>query len=285
MSMPFDATLKDLVQTYLHDYEMQIGLEEFEPLTPLNVDLSTVTAATDVALGQGNPPNRVVDLNFQSGAAADLAARGLLYNALLHHRFGVPIHSVVILLRPGADHNLLTGKLRYQGRKRKGRMDFAYEVVRMWQQPVRRFLTGGLGTLPLAPLCRLPAGITMQQALGPIVRRIAERLEHEAAPEDRAKLLSAAYVLTGLRVARDVAEQIFQGVRAMKESSTYQAILEEGQAEALQKTLLRQGRKRFGNPSDAVQAAIHAQADIGRLERMTESLLVVSTWQELLDTP
>ena len=71
----------------------------------------------------------------------------------------------------------------------------------------------------------------------------------------------------------------------MKESSTYQAILEEGRAEALQKTLLRLGRKRFGNPSDGVKAAIQAEADTKRLERMTESLLVVSTWQELLDTP
>ena len=75
----------------------------------------------------------------------------------------------------------------------------------------------------------------------------------------------------------------------MKESSTYQAILDEGReecrAEALQKTLLRQGRHRFGNPPDAVQAAIHEQTNIERLERMTERLLVVSTWQELLDTP
>ena len=76
----------------------------------------------------------------------------------------------------------------------------------------------------------------------------------------------------------------------MKESSTYQAILAEGRTEgtikALQKTLLRLGRQQFHNPpSEAVQAAIEAITDEGRLERMTDRLLVVSNWQELLETP
>jgi hypothetical protein len=75
----------------------------------------------------------------------------------------------------------------------------------------------------------------------------------------------------------------------LKESSTYQAILAEGRTEgrieALQKTLLRLGRQRFrDSPSEAVQAAIQAITDEGRLERMTERLLIVSSWQELLET-
>jgi len=64
MPMPFDATLKDLVQSFVHDYEVLMGLSDFSPLTPLNVDLSTLTAATDVALGHGDPPDQVVDINF-----------------------------------------------------------------------------------------------------------------------------------------------------------------------------------------------------------------------------
>src|SRR5581483_12443866 len=90
--LPFDATLKDLVHHYLPDYVRQMGLGEFAPLAPLNVDLSTVTAATDIALGHGDPPDRIVDLNFQSGPDAALAARVLLYNTLLHFRFRAPVH-------------------------------------------------------------------------------------------------------------------------------------------------------------------------------------------------
>jgi predicted transposase YdaD len=118
-----------------------------------------------------------------------------------------------------------------------------------------------------------------------VIRRIADRLEQETTPENQARLLAATYVLTGLRVPQEAAEQLFRGIRAMKESSTYQAILTEGQALALQKTLLRQGRHQFGPPSEAIQNAITAITDLERLERMTERLLVVSTWQELLETP
>ena len=289
MPMPFDATLKDLVQRFLHDYEVLMGLSDFAPLAPLNVDLSTVSAATDIALGQGDPPDRVVDINFQSGPDQELEARVLLYHALLHYRYRVPVHSVVVLLRPVADPRQLTGKLRYAARPRRSKMDFAYEVIRLWQQPVQRLLSGGLGTLPLAPLGRLPATIPVEVGLAPILRRVVERLEQEARPEDRAKLLTATYVLTGLRVSRELAEQLFQGVHAMKESSTYQAILEEGrtqgQTKALQNMLLRQGRHRFGAPTKAVQARLLAITDVERLERMTERVLTVSGWQELLETP
>jgi predicted transposase YdaD len=176
-------------------------------------------------------------------------------------------------------------------------MHFTYEVIRLWRQPVRRFLTGGLGTLPLAPLAQLPGRLPVEQALAPIIRHVVERLDREAAPEDRAKLLTASIVVAGLRVSRETAEQLFQGVRAMKESSTYQAILDEGRAEgrakgqtegqteALQKVLLRQGRQRFGPPTEAQQAGLIATREVERLERLTDRLLVVSNWQELLLIP
>src|SRR5215470_266271 len=96
----------------------------------------------------GEPPDRVVDINFQSGPDEELPGRVLLYHALLHYRYRVPVHSVVVLLRPLADVRQLTGKLGYVGRRRKGSIDFSCEVIRLWQQPVRRFLGGGLGTLP-----------------------------------------------------------------------------------------------------------------------------------------
>src|SRR5947208_1387216 len=71
----------------------------------------------------------------------------------------------------------------------------------------------------------------VEEALAPLIRQITERLEDEAGPEERAKLLTATYILTGLRVAQPVSERLFEGVRSMKESSTYQGILAEGRAE------------------------------------------------------
>jgi hypothetical protein len=74
-------------------------------------------------------------------------------------------------------------------------------------------------------------------------------------------------------------------VGAVRESPTYQLILEEGQVVALQGILLRQGRIRFGPASEVIAAACKCISDVGRLERMTERVLTASGWQELLATP
>ena len=71
----------------------------------------------------------------------------------------------------------------------------------------------------------------------------------------------------------------------MKESSTYQAILAKGRTDEARKIVLRQGAKRFG-PADArTRSEIEAIADVHRLEQLTERLLDVSSWDDLLATP
>jgi len=72
----------------------------------------------------------------------------------------------------------------------------------------------------------------------------------------------------------------------MKESSTYQAILDEGRAEGaaseLRKVLLLLGDQRFGPPDASVRATIEETHDLPRLQRWTERLLKASGWEELL---
>jgi hypothetical protein len=68
----------------------------------------------------------------------------------------------------------------------------------------------------------------------------------------------------------------------MRESSGYQLILDEGAVLAMRKLLLRQGRHKFGPPTAEVEAAIQAIEDQDWLERMSERLLDVTTWQDLL---
>src|SRR5437764_10121853 len=114
MSLPFDATLKDLVESYPQDWLTALGLTGPGPVATLNVDLSTVSAATDAVLALGDPPASLVTLDFQSGRDPELARRILVYNALLHQRFGVPVHSVVVLLRRVANDTGLDGVLRYE---------------------------------------------------------------------------------------------------------------------------------------------------------------------------
>ena len=76
----------------------------------------------------------------------------------------------------------------------------------------------------------------------------------------------------------------------MKESVTYQAIIAEGKAEGViegaidgsRKLLLRMATHRFGPPSKANLAALKRITDLARLEDLSDRLLIVDSWQDLL---
>ncbi len=68
----------------------------------------------------------------------------------------------------------------------------------------------------------------------------------------------------------------------MKESVTYQAILEEGEANEARKILLLLGRRRFGEPSSEAVAALDGVTDVQKLEELAVRLLQATSWQELL---
>ena len=74
----------------------------------------------------------------------------------------------------------------------------------------------------------------------------------------------------------------------MRESTTYQGILDEGREEGAlreaRKILLRLGRRKFGPPEPAVEATVQAIADLDRLERMSDQMFDVTTWNDLLAT-
>ena len=67
----------------------------------------------------------------------------------------------------------------------------------------------------------------------------------------------------------------------MKESSTYLAILREGEANEARKMVLLLGRNQFGEPPPEAVAALEAMTDVSRLEELGVRLLRVSSWQEL----
>jgi hypothetical protein len=55
MSMPFDATLKDLGRDYPTDLLTTFDQLPVGAVALLNVDLSTVTTAADLVIGIGDP--------------------------------------------------------------------------------------------------------------------------------------------------------------------------------------------------------------------------------------
>jgi hypothetical protein len=198
---------------------------------------------------------------------------------------GSPVHTIVVLLRQEAAHSNMKGVIRYSPRPGRGSMDFSYEVVRLWERPAEELLRADLGVAPLAVLGRLPDSLSLEDGLTVIAQRLADRLTKEAPPDRVRKLLTNAYLLTGLRLRRDAAARIFRGVRAMHESDTYLAILDEGREKYARKAVLMVGEERFGTPPEVVKSQLEKIADLERLDRMLRHALKAATWDEILETP
>jgi hypothetical protein len=288
MSKPYDATIKDLAAVGPADFVSWFDGPTTQAVTLLNVDLSTVTTAADVVFGIGDPITEILHLDAQAGPSATKHLDVLAYNVLLHRQYHVPVRSIVLLLREQAVHPNMTGRVQYGTRPERGRMDFVFEVIRLWETPAEQLLRSSLAMAPLAVLGKLPETLGLKDGLAAVVRQLAERLEREATGDQADRLLVAAYVLTGLRLkSPDEVRQLFQGASiAMRESVTFQAILEEGREEGsireLHRMILRLGRRRFGEPDEATRNQIEAIPDIVVLEDLTERLLIVSSWDELM---
>jgi hypothetical protein len=187
-----------------------------------------------------------------------------------------------VLLHPKANLRAINGvyERRLPG-EAEPYLRFRYRVIRVWELPVETVLQAGLSVLPLAPISAVRAG-----ELPTVIGRIEQRLAAEPNQETVGKLWTATKVLLGLRYQAPFIEQMLQGVRAMKESTTYQAILEEGALAAVRRTLLRLGEDLFGGPpAPDQQAAIAAITDEGRLEDLIVRAVHVASWSELLAAP
>jgi hypothetical protein len=279
MAMTFDATLKDMGRDSPRGFLATFDQPPTGPVRLLNVDLSTVTALADLVLGLGEPLEEVIHFDFQASAAAWKHADAMAYHALLFAHYHVPVHTVLLLLRPAAAHSNMNGAIHYAPRPGRGSMAFSYEIVRLWEWPVDVLLAADRGVTPLAVLGRLPEGLSLEEGLAAVAGRVVERLLNEAPPERAKKLL------TGLRVRRDVAARIFRGVRAMHESDTYLAILDEGQEKASREALLVFCEERLGPPDEAIRSQLANVSDLDRLKRMIRRAANAASWQEILETP
>jgi predicted transposase YdaD len=171
-------------------------------------------------------------------------------------------------------------------------LSFRYSVVRVWQLPPQPLLAGGLGLLPLAPI----SAVTEAELPG-IIKRMGQRLSGRRGRRQAPLVWGAAFILLGLRYSPALAAQLFRGVLSMKESSTYQAILEEGRVEGrmegrmegrtegavaeAKKVLRLLGEEAFGPAEGRTITSIEEINDLAQLEELLKRLRSATSWQEL----
>ena len=296
MNKPFDTTLKDLLNIFAVDWAdwlgPEIGLSAKIEVEPLDVDLSTVQMSADKAFRLKAPAEGLLHIEPQASRDVDFPVRLLRYNALLDARYGAPVYSVALLLRPEAAPGV-TGVV---SRKRKDGFEylrFEYFVINVWELPIEPLMASGIGALPLALLTNEAEG-----QLGTLVDRIDARMRAEQVPDgNRIFLLTCGYILLGLRYTGTEIQNAYTRVRGMKESSTYQAILEEGRVEGEikgeikgqamgllkgeQNSLLIILRDRFGEVPAEIESRIRAITEAARLQHAILRAIRISTIDDL----
>jgi hypothetical protein len=298
MAGTFDAAMKQLLDICAPDWVSWLaplaGLPASVAAHPLDTDLSTVQPTADKVFRLDPPNLGLLHIEPQASRDGSFIDRLLLYNVLLHHRYGGPVHTIALLLRREADMPGLTGTLiRRRVPDEHEYLRFEYTAVRIWELPADRLLGCGLGATPLALLTDDAA-----PRLPHVVARFADRVQREANTADEANvILSCAYILLGLRYDDTVAQSLFRGVQTMRESSTYQAILREGRTEgrtegrdegrneglvlARQEDLLEVLRERFQIVPAELEARVRATTDPERLRSALRHAFHISSPAEI----
>lgn len=289
MPKPYDATVKLLLETYPEAWLDYAGVKFDGRVEVIDSDLSTITTQSDKVFRIADIAPWLAHVEIQASFDRWLALRILRYNILLQEKFRLPVHSILILLRPEADGPGLTGEVENRLSDGSCYHWFRYTLLRVWQRPVAEVLAGGLGTLPLAPISNVAL-----PALPDVIRHMEERLRKETEQAKAAELWASTCVLMGLRFDAQFAEQLLKGVRDMEESTTYQAIkakgIAEGEAkgeargriEEARRLLLKIGANRFGQPEPSVHAAIESENSVERLELLFDAVPQAVSWAELM---
>jgi predicted transposase YdaD len=283
VSKPFDATPKGLIEMRPADWPAFLGVHA-RAVEVVDADVSTVTAAADkVLIVHADDGDRIQHLDFQSGPDKSVPRRTHSYNALLEDRHLLPVESVVVLLRPEANLSILDGlyERRLPG-VAEPYLQFHYRVIRIWELPVEKVLSAGITVLPLAPISAV-----RQNELPAVIERMNKRLDAESDQATIGELWTATCVLLGLRYEAGFVDKLLQGVRAMKESTTYQAIKqegrEEGRVEELREDIRVLGEEKFQHPLPAeVLAILEGILDLGQLKQLLKRVLKVDTWEQLV---
>jgi predicted transposase/invertase (TIGR01784 family) len=211
----YDNTNKLLISQFCADYTSwllgtSVELAEMEPTElyyePVRADGVVLLKNADI----------ICHWEFQTDPDLAMAYRMIDYYVRLKAKY--PNHrivQIVVYLRETTSERVFTNF--YQD----GSTYHEFEVVRLWEQDPE-MLMRYTGLLPLAVLSKT------HDRVG-VLRRVAELIEMVPDGRERGNLMAGAAILAGLRLEKEVINQILRK-DVMKGSVIYDQIFQEGEA-------------------------------------------------------
>jgi hypothetical protein len=142
------------------------------------------------------------------------------------------------------------------------RLAVGWRVVELWTVPAEALLAADdVGLIPWVPLSHFSG------PPGPLLQQCRERIDRQAAPDERANLLAVAQVMAGLRYNDPRLLTILGGSQAMIESPVLQRFVAEGRHKDIIKFL----RVRFGPLTEDVTAPLQTIVDESKLDELVEA--------------
>ncbi len=214
--MSFDSTCRRLAEQFPEDFASWLLGRRINSvvLAPTELSLEHIRA-DNIMLLEGETD--LLHIEWQTDPKEVLPMRLADYRLRIHRKSpNKTIHQVVIYLRKTDSERVDQDYFEIAG------MYAEYRVIRIWEVPVAELMQYP-GLLPFAALGQTdnPA-----RALRAAVRAMGQLSDRE----QRHEILGAAYLLSGLVLNQAMIGKIIRRDN-MRESVTYQAVLEEGREE------------------------------------------------------
>jgi predicted transposase/invertase (TIGR01784 family) len=252
-----DNISKFLIEQYSTDFATWL-LGRAIPLTVINPTELNVEPIRADAVMLLSALDVILHTEFQTVPDDTMPFRMADYYLRLRRKFPErEIQQVVIYLKP------TSSELVHQTSYQTPVMTHSFRVIRLWEEPVEAFLNNP-GLLPYAVLSR---GTNKEEILARVVRDI------EQIPDTRAQhnLVAATSILAGLQLGAETISRLIRSP-VMRESTMYQAILQEGRTTGERALVLRQLTRKLGNVSPELLSRVSALS-VERVEALGEALL------------
>ena len=273
----YDIVTKDALQKFPEDI-LRAVLErtDFKFIGFVEGEFTTVEIRRTDSLIKVQLDDEIVlvHIEFQvsDSTSTDMVRRNVGYLGRCYERYGLPIFSYVIYLRPNAGQNDPGG---YRQDVPNHRFIVEYKVIRLIELDGQSvFDAQNAGLMPFAPLMQPPAGMErLQWAV-----QCNERTKTLSLPSDiRNNLLVSQWVMSGL-IHPHQAVRSFLSEVVMQESSVYQHLLQTTGEERYQQGIQQGARQ---NALESLLRILEFRFDVRAVRALKPALESIQELQRL----
>jgi hypothetical protein len=272
----YDATFKILVDHSPEDWARYLFAGAVEFATAVDTTLHATKEVVDRLIRVESLGREfIIHIEFHAGHSGNaIPSRLFHYNAAVMKRHALTTLSCVLILRKEADSPSISGGFVRSIAPFGDIHSFRYHPIRLWKEPLGRFLIPG-SSLAVAGVLADFGALSLEEA-GVEIRSCIDAVSDL---DERERLLEHAISLAGLRFNDEQAESMFGRKISVLEkySVTLQGVIRRAEA----RLLLATAEPVFGDPPQHILEKVN-EANSEKLLDWSRRLRTAQSWTELI---